>query len=477
MKDKKTISHFLFKNTVVVILLTVVIYYITIFAGNFIFSNFVSLNLNGKEFDIEESYTYPFENIQTESIEALGGWIEILDENKKVIYTKGEKQDDIYQYEGYQLYDYSATLHKDIIKYPFIYNINPVIGPNGNQYLYIIKFPKTLYHVSIIANVTALILHPNYLHIIIFIVVLGVFLLLFFIIMRQYNRFTARHIKTPLNYLMQGIHEMESQNYKFRMSFEAEKEFASIRDTFNKMAERLEEIQVEKRLLELNKQRMIADISHDLKTPITSILGFSKLLNEDENIDNEDKNRYTHYIYQKSSYVAALIDELFEISKLEDENYKFTYIRTDTAEWLRQIISEIYPEIENKDMELDVTISEAPVILDIDVNQMKRVVLNLINNALKYNPKKTVLRIYCNKEAGNAIVRISDNGEGIPKELKDSIFEPFVYKDKSGSNSRSTGLGLAISKRIIERHNGSISLSSNNEDITVFTIVLPLSEI
>jgi signal transduction histidine kinase len=261
------------------------------------------------------------------------------------------------------------------------------------------------------------------------------------------------------------------------MSFEAEKEFASIRDTFNKMAERLEEIQVEKRLLELNKQRMIADISHDLKTPITSILGFSKLLNEDENIDNEDKNRYTHYIYQKSSYVAELIDELFEISKLEDEKYKFTYIRTDTAEWLRQIISEIYPEIENKDMELDVTICEAPVILDIDVNQMKRAVLNLINNALKYNPKKTVLRIYCNKEAGNAIVRISDNGEGIPKELKDSIFEPFVYKDKSGSNSRSTGLGLAISKRIIERHNGSISLSSNNEDITVFTIVLPLSEI
>jgi len=477
MRDKKTIGHFLFKNSMVIIVLTVMIYVLSVLIGKRFFDNLLVVNLNWKGIEASETYTYPFENINSESIEALGGWIEILDENMKVIYVKGEKQDDLLEYDEYQLLNYSAAIHKDTQKYPFIYNIYPVENLDGRQYLYIVKFPKTLYHVSVISNLTALIKHPNAIHIIIVSVVISLFLLIFLTVMHFYNKFTSKHINIPLKYLMCGINEMELQNYKYRMDFHAEKEFACIRDCFNKMAERLEYIEAEKILIEKSRQRLLTDISHDLKTPITSILGFSKLLNEGEEFSSEERNRYIGYIYKKSNYIAALIDELFEIAKLEDEGFEFTYHRTDVTEWLRQAVSEIYPEFENKNITLDINICETPIILNFDAKQMKRAVFNLLYNALKYNPSETIVHIYFHKEVDKIILRIEDNGIGIPEEIRSRIFDPFVRKEEVGATDRGSGLGLAITKKIIERHNGRISLTSNSEDITIFTIEFPCLEI
>ncbi len=474
MKDKKSISRFLLINSMVVIVLAVFIYYTTTLAGRLVIDNFVLMNLNWKDFGAENTYTYPFDHINTGSIEALGGWIEILDENKKVIFVKGKKQDNIYQYYENQLFDYSVMLHNDAEKYPCIYNIYPVEGPGGKPYLYIIKFPKTLYHTSIIANITSVISHPNGLHIIVYAAVAALYLLIFLVAMRFYSKFMARHIKTPLEYLMQGITEMEKQNYKFRMHFYAEKEFASIRDAFNKMAEKLEKIRDEKRALEESKHHMLAEISHDLKTPVTSILGFSRLLMDGSVSGSAENERYAGYIYKKSSYLAELIDELFQISKLDDDSFKFTFLKADIAEWLRRVVSESYPEFEKKGILLDIDISEAQIILEFDGTELKRAINNLLYNEIRYNPEKTTVQIKCYREVNKTVIRISDNGAGIPEEIRDSIFQPFVSGGKTKDSRVGTGLGLAITKRIIERHNGSISLRSDEDNKTIFTIELPI---
>lgn len=471
MKRNKTLGHYFFMNSVLVILLTLLIYGITLWIGKTAFDRLFMLNLKWKGIEAEEAYTYPFENINTKSIEALGGWIEILDENWKVVYVKGEKQDAVYQYDEYQLLDASAALHKASDQYPYIYNVYPVKGPQNRQYVYIVKFPKTLYHVSVTANLTSLFQHPNALQIGLVLSLAGIFLILFLIIMRICNRYTARHINTPLKHLIQGIHAMEAHNYNYRMDFQAEKEFACIRDSFNTMAGRLEAAENEKRAIEKSRQRLLTDISHDLKTPITSIMGYSKLLYEEQTSGDEDKERYLGYIYRKSIYLTQLIEELFEIARLEDEGFQLNCQSGDMAEWLRQVVSEVYPEFEDKSMELQIDISEQPVILEFDQRQMKRAVLNLLYNALKYNPDNTKIRIELHREANGAVLRILDNGTGIQKELKDRIFEPFVCREEAEDNG--TGLGLAITRKIIERHNGKIELSSEDNFVTVFQIYLP----
>lgn len=475
MRDKKSISRFLLVNSVVIIVLAVLIYYTTTLIGRLVIDHFVLSSLNWKSLGVEDTYAYPYNNINTGSIEALGGWIEILDENKKVIYVKGKKLDYIYQYNENQLFDNSAVLHDDAEKYPYIYNIYPVEGPSGKQYLYIIKFPKALYHVSMRADVISIIAHPNGFLLVIYIAATVLFLLLLLAVMRFYSRFMARHIKMPLEYLMTGITEMEKQNYKFRMHFYAEKEFACIRDAFNKMAERLEKVEAEKLSLEESKHRMLVEISHDLKTPITSLLGFSRLLMDGSISDSREKERYAGYIYNKLSYLTELIDEVFQISKLEDDSFKFTFIKTDIAEWLRRVVSESYPEFEKKGILLDIDISEAQIVLECDETELKRAINNLLYNEIKYNPEKTVVQIYCHRKVNKAVIRISDNGAGIPGEIRDSIFQPFVSGGKTKDSRAGTGLGLAITKRIIEKHSGSISLTSDEDIKTIFTIELPVS--
>ena len=477
MKDKKSIGRFLFRNSVVIVLIALVIFFIARFICNTISEILIFKYLNWEYIGSEKTYTYPFDRMNTKSIEAVGGWIEILDENRRVIFVRGTKRDQIYQYDQNQLFDDAAILHRDTGRYPFIYNIYPVKGPAGKDYLFIIKLPKLLYHVSITANFWAVFSHPNRLHIIAWVAISGCFLILFLAGMYIYSKFLAKHIRKPLGYLMDGIKEMEKQNYRFRLNFYAEREFAWIRDAFNEMITRLEKAESEKRRLEESKQRMLVDISHDLKTPITSICGFSKLLHDGEIDAAKDREKYVTYIYNKAHYVAGLVDDLFELSKLEDENFQFAYSRNNLAEWLRQLVGEIYPEFERKKFILDIDIEEKPIMVDFDPIQMTRAVNNLLYNVLKHNPEQTRVRIRCRREESQAVLQIADNGIGIPAELRDIIFDPFVRGDEEGSAKDGTGLGLAIAKKIIQRHNGTIILSSAEEAVTIFTIGLPLADL
>ncbi|OYO76228.1 hypothetical protein CG709_15565 [Lachnotalea glycerini] len=302
---------------------------------------------------------------------------------------------------------------------------------------------------------------------------MGIFLLLFLTIMYFYHRFRVRHINKPLKLMLCGIQEMEAQNYKYRLDFNAEKEFACIRDSFNELAKRLEESEEDKRRIEKSKMRMLTEISHDLKTPITSIYGFSKLLYESKLLSSEERMLFIGDIYKKTDYIAQLIDELFEIAKLDDKGFEFSYNKVDMAEWLRQLVSEFYPEFENKDMNPDIVIDEESVFIEIDEKQMKRAVCNLLNNAVIYNPNGVSVQILFKRERNKIVLQIADNGIGISNAMKSRIFEPFtrVNENKAGQG---TGLGLAITKKIIERHRGRIILTSNQEYKTIFNIQLPV---
>lgn len=453
-KEKKALSSFLFKNYIVISGLLVCVLVLSLFISDFLVDAILFKGIKMESIDVDDIYSYPFETMNSEILDAYGGWYEILDEERKVVFVKGEKKDNIYKYTDEMLFDKMDLINNND---SMLYHVYPVKDPNGEKYLLLWKQPK-----NIINYVTKTV-----------IVLLIVFSILLLIALYFYSAYSVKQIKKPLKSIIHGIKEMERQNYKIRLDFTAEKEFAEIRDAFNKMAKEIQQSNTEKERIEEAKKKMLLHLSHDLKTPITSIYGFSKLLYEDELNEENDRRKYLKYIYDKSLYVANLIKDLFEFAKYEDSNLKLNKDTVDITEWLRQVIIELYTEIEEKGLNLEISIPEEKIELKIDSMKMKRVITNIINNSIKYNSKGTTIYVECKKIDNKVIIILGDNGVGIDENIKNIVFNDFIRGDHEEKDG--TGLGLAISKKIITLHNGKITLEEDENYKTKFQILLPLT--
>lgn len=200
---------------------------------------------------------------------------------------------------------------------------------------------------------------------------------------------------------------------------------------------------------------MYAAVAHDLKTPLTSIQGFAKALEEDK-IPEEEKKEILGIIAKKSSGMNDLVDLLFEYSQLGTSEYKPNLSDIDIAELMRGIIAENYGDLEDHKIDVDVHIPDTPVTVNADRRDISRALSNLVINTYKHNPDGITFYVRMDKEGDKCVITLADTGNDIPQGM--DIFEPFVTENSARSAGRGTGLGLAITKRIIERHGGSIVL-------------------
>lgn len=283
-----------------------------------------------------------------------------------------------------------------------------------------------------------------------------------------------RKVKKPINKLNDAIISLAQGNSNEFINYKGPYEFVQICNNFNVMVSKLNEIQKEKELLESEKQKMLADISHDLKTPITTIQGYAKALS-DGLISSAEEKKYLNIIYQKSNNLTELINIFYEYSKLEHADFKLNLVKKDLSEFIRAYVAEKYEYIYDIGFEIQVNIPDYQLISKFDEIQLKRVFENIVNNSIKHNKEGTTVAISLKEEEKYYKIIIADDGIGIPKDIVKNIFDAFVVGDDSRNTKQGSGLGLAISKNIIEKHNGSISLIVNDEDIfkTVFEILLP----
>lgn len=281
-----------------------------------------------------------------------------------------------------------------------------------------------------------------------------------------------KKIRDPLNQINLGIEKMSKGNLSVRLDFEGYKEIDSIRDSFNYMVKEIKVANENKDKLEKSKRDMIRDIAHDIKTPITSIMGYSKALNDGTVQDSEEKRIYLDYIYNKTSRLNYLVNELFIFTKLDSVDYKLNIKQKDICEFLREVVALYYGEIEEAEFNLEIDIPEDPIYYEFDAKELERAVCNLIINSLKYNERKTTLFIGINNNEEDIEIIIGDNGIGIKKEILDKVFEEFVRGDISRESSGGSGLGLAITKKIIELHKGTIILNSYEGVGSEFKIIL-----
>ncbi|MGX7244410.1 sensor histidine kinase [Enterococcus quebecensis] len=291
------------------------------------------------------------------------------------------------------------------------------------------------------------------------------------------NHLLRKTIIQPLENLGAGMSEISNGHLEVVMTDQSQQtamEVKQLTDDFEKMREALIDSTEEQEKLEENRKELVASISHDLKTPITSIIGYVEGLLDGVADSPEKQNKYLQTIHTKAISLNELIEELFLYSKLDAVAIPFQFDRINVNEFLKHIIEEF--QLQESSVSIQLIDHQAhPSYVLADRMQLNRVFINLIENSLKFKSKERSLAIKIEVFETNQEVRIRivDNGQGIPEEQLPFVFDHFYRGEEARpTNTGGSGLGLAIVKQIIDMHEGKVTIESELHQGTTITILL-----
>ncbi len=223
---------------------------------------------------------------------------------------------------------------------------------------------------------------------------------------------------------------------------------------------------------EQRKNDLIVYLAHDLKTPLTSVIGYLTLLRDEEEISPRLREKYTGIALDKALRLEDLVNEFFDITRFNLTTLTLEPERTNLSRMLEQMVSEFSPVLQEKELSWETAISQ-DVEISCDRDKLQRVLDNLIRNAVSYSAPGTAISVAMEPEGNEAVLRLQNHGRTIPPEKLCHIFEQFYRVDSSrASATGGAGLGLAIAKEIVELHGGSITAESEQESV-LFTVRLP----
>ena len=297
---------------------------------------------------------------------------------------------------------------------------------------------------------------------------IGVFLISFIF-------FINRKVKY-IKYITREVKKIEAEGFGKTIDVKGNDELSELSQSINRMSSKLKE-QIEKeRLIERNKNELITNVSHDLRTPLTSINGYVDLLKENEFKDKKKFDEYIAVVDRRSKGLTTLVNELFEYTTLNSSDIKLNFDYVDIVTLVSHIANEYSVIFERSGLKLERNIINKEIFMELDVDKMVRVFQNLLSNANKYSLENSTVTLSLKEEESSVIISISNSTAEITEEDVPNIFSRFYKADKSRSEQDSSGLGLSIAKRIIELHGGSITVNLSNNLIT-FKINVPKGSI
>nr|WP_243427981.1 HAMP domain-containing sensor histidine kinase [Alkaliphilus hydrothermalis] len=296
----------------------------------------------------------------------------------------------------------------------------------------------------------------------------------------------SHSILNPLKKLEDATKEIKEGNLDFEIDCHSRDEIGQLCHAFEDMRSKLKESIEIQLQYERNRNELMSNISHDLKTPVTAIKGYVEGIMDGVADSPEKQQRYIKTIHNKAKDMDRLIDELLLYSKLDIKKLPFHFEGVDILQFLQDIIEEYQFDLEEKNITLKLQhhegdFKEMPLILA-DREKLKRVIGNIVDNAVKYMKKDIgkidILLSNTPEEEASIQVEIQDNGQGIPKEHLPFIFDRFYRVDPSrNSATGGSGLGLAIAKRIIQEHGGRIwGESQLNRGTSIFFTLRKFTE-
>lgn len=293
---------------------------------------------------------------------------------------------------------------------------------------------------------------------------IGVFSVSFLLLQTRSMRYISR--------ISAAMHEIAEGDLNITLDVEGDDEFADMAENLNNMVEELRQLMDKERESERTKNELITNVAHDLRTPLTSIIGYLELLSGPVKLNEEMQKKYLDITYKKSKRLQKLIEDLFGFTKLNYGKISMKVSKVDIVKLLSQMLEEFYPNFMEKNLAYELQSNVTAKVITADGNLLARLFDNLINNAIKYGAegKKVIVKV----DATDAIVTVSVTNFGyvIPKDELPLLFEKFYRVEQSRStNTGGTGLGLAIAKNIVDMHGGTIGVTSDLNG-TVFTVKL-----
>jgi signal transduction histidine kinase len=463
---KRKLSNQFLGNFLVMLLLTILA---TIFA--FVMLSFASGLISGSlvknRYPAGALIKEDYRQIDAAGVVEKGGGVQVIDKEYRVVYSSGL---DTIGKDKLSAGEFTEFLTQSKNR-PYHYDI--LYQPEGEFWL-IVTFPTSIrIDFELVHNKEAYsgdMINSGLVIGAVTLIYLSVLALFTFI----YSRVTAAGITTPLKKLRDGTKLLREGDYSARVDLRLKNEFAELQDTFNDMAARIEhEISLRKKSEE-DRKRLILDISHDLKNPMSSIQGYAELLMSGPDMSEQERNEYLEIIHNNSKRANKLLTELFELSQMESPDFSLKPVRADICEYLRQICGELVPQLEHAGFGYEFEIPEESIYVMLDTDRFGRIIQNLVNNAIRYNPQGTTVVVSLTVQENQAFIDISDDGIGIPSHLAQDIFKPFVRADDSrSSKTGGSGLGLSIAKRIAEAHGGDLALLPDVKKGSTFRLTIP----
>jgi len=277
--------------------------------------------------------------------------------------------------------------------------------------------------------------------------------------------------------ILNSLRRFKEGKLDTRIEINTRGEMNEVATTFNEMADTIEQNFEELKGVERLRRELIANVSHDLRTPIASIQGFLEtLILKKDDLSEEKKNQYIQIALNNTERLNKLVDDLFELSRLEAKEKSLVLEPLSMGELVHDIANKYRLIAKDKGISINTVLSQSLPLVRADIELIDRVLQNIIDNAIKFCRQGDVINIELNQKSQSVEVRVVDTGIGIDKKELPHIFERY-QKGSRIDNESGSGLGLAIAKKIVELHNSTIDVVSELDKGTAFTFELPLHKV
>ena len=286
---------------------------------------------------------------------------------------------------------------------------------------------------------------------------------------RRYHLYQMNHIIGELHYIAQG-------HLDHRIPFRLKGSEQHVISSVNALVDSAVKSMDDERKIEKSKDELITNVSHDLRTPLTSIIGYLGLIEDKQYQSEEDILKYTHTAYEKAKQMKNLVEDLFEYTKVQQHGAPVNIMRIDLNQLLEQLTASFELEGQHRGIEISSKVVPNPLMIEADPEKLGRVFNNLVANAFKYGNGASYIRVDARQRADQVEVTVANDGTPIPAQSLDHLFERFYRAEASRSRATGgTGLGLAIVKSIVDLHHGTVTVTSDESE-TAFVVTLPLKQ-
>ena len=286
---------------------------------------------------------------------------------------------------------------------------------------------------------------------------------------RRYHLYQMNHIIGELHYIAQG-------HLDHRIPFRLKGSEQHVISSVNALVDSAVKSMDDERKIEKSKDELITNVSHDLRTPLTSIIGYLGLIEDKQYQSEEDILKYTHTAYEKAKQMKNLVEDLFEYTKVQQHGAPVNIMRIDLNQLLEQLTASFELEGQHRGIEISSKVVPNPLMIEADPEKLGRVFNNLVANAFKYGNGASYIRVDARQRADQVEVTVANDGTPIPAQSLAHLFERFYRAEASRSRATGgTGLGLAIVKSIVDLHHGTVTVTSD-ENETAFVVTLPLKQ-